>query len=74
MEQRTMSIRGLLRWQVFWMYQYVLLWNTIESQIRYTIPEELNVGSVVGNIAKDFGLGIPELYDRKLRIASDAGN
>ncbi|XP_071191375.1 protocadherin gamma-C5-like isoform X4 [Salvelinus alpinus] len=73
MEQRTMSIRGLLRWQVFWIYQYVLLWNTIEAQIRYTIPEELNVGSVVGNIAKDFGLGISELYDRKLRIASDAG-
>ncbi|XP_038843826.1 protocadherin gamma-C5-like [Salvelinus namaycush] len=68
-----MSIRGLLRWQVFWIYQYVLLWNTIEAQIRYTIPEELNVGSVVGNIAKDFGLGISELYDRKLRIASDAG-
>ncbi|XP_029547574.1 protocadherin gamma-C5 isoform X3 [Salmo trutta] len=73
MEQRTMSIRVLLKWQVFWIYQFVLLWNTIEAQIRYTIPEELNVGSVVGNIAKDFGLGISELYDRKLRIASDAG-
>ncbi|XP_045572916.1 protocadherin gamma-C5 isoform X4 [Salmo salar] len=73
MEQRTMRIRGHLRWQVLWIYQFVLLWNTIEAQIPYTIPEELKEGSVVGNIAKDLGLGISEIYDRKLRIASDAG-
>ncbi|XP_072515568.1 protocadherin gamma-C5-like isoform X35 [Salminus brasiliensis] len=52
---------------------FILLWNTIEAQIRYTIPEELRVGSVVGNIAKDLGLDLSEVIDRKLRIASGPG-
>ncbi|XP_041741985.2 protocadherin gamma-C5 isoform X10 [Coregonus clupeaformis] len=58
-------------WQAPWVF--FLLWNTIEAQTRYTIPEELNVGSVVGNIAKDLGLEISKISDRKLRIASEAG-
>ena len=59
------------RWQALWWYYFFLLWSTIEAQIRYTIPEELNQGSVVGNIAKDLGLGASEISDRKLRIASE---
>ncbi|XP_046903093.1 protocadherin gamma-C5-like [Hypomesus transpacificus] len=50
-----------------------LLWNTIEAQTRYTVPEELEMGSVVGNIAKDLGLQISEISDRKLRITSEGG-
>ncbi|XP_046903094.1 protocadherin gamma-C5-like [Hypomesus transpacificus] len=50
-----------------------LLWNTIEAQTRYTVPEELDMGSVVGNIAKDLGLQISEISDRKLRITSEGG-
>ncbi|XP_076875477.1 protocadherin gamma-C5-like isoform X19 [Brachyhypopomus gauderio] len=60
------------RCHLFWMH-FLLMWNNAEAQTRYSIPEELNVGSVVGNIAKDLGLKISELYDRKLRIASDSG-
>ncbi|KAI4902024.1 hypothetical protein NFI96_023145 [Prochilodus magdalenae] len=52
---------------------FILAWNTIEAQIRYTIPEELREGSVVGNIAKDLGLDLSEVVDRKLRIASGSG-
>uniref|UniRef100_A0A8C8CKN0 Cadherin domain-containing protein n=1 Tax=Oncorhynchus tshawytscha TaxID=74940 RepID=A0A8C8CKN0_ONCTS len=48
-----------------------LLWNTIEAQTRYTIPEELSLGSVIGNIAMDLGLKVSEISDRKLRIASE---
>nr|XP_014041245.1 unnamed protein product [Salmo salar] len=54
----------------FWLF--FLLWNTIEAQIRYTIPEELKEGSIVGNIAKDLGLEAFEMFVRKLRIASEA--
>ncbi|XP_065146653.1 protocadherin gamma-C5-like isoform X19 [Paramisgurnus dabryanus] len=54
-------------------FLYILLWNMTEGQTRYSIPEELNVGAVVGNIAKDLGLKISEIYERKLRIASESG-
>ncbi|XP_026883859.2 protocadherin gamma-C5-like isoform X27 [Electrophorus electricus] len=60
------------RCHLFWMF-FLLLWNNADTQTRYSIPEELNVGSVVGNIAKDLSLKISELYDRKLRIASETG-
>ncbi|XP_028975340.2 fat-like cadherin-related tumor suppressor homolog [Esox lucius] len=55
-----------------WWHHFFLLWITIDGQTRYTIPEELKRGSVVGNLAKDLGLGLSEIFDRKLRVASDA--
>ncbi|CAL8270609.1 unnamed protein product [Boreogadus saida] len=61
------------RWQALWWHHFFLLWNTIDGQTRYTIPEELKQGSVVGHLAKDLGLGLSEISDRKLRVASEAG-
>ncbi|XP_045061022.1 protocadherin gamma-C5-like isoform X5 [Coregonus clupeaformis] len=61
------------RWLALWWHHSVLLWSTIDGQTRYTIPEELKQGSVVGNLAKDLGLGLSEIFDRKLRVASEAG-
>ncbi|XP_045080311.1 protocadherin gamma-C5-like isoform X6 [Coregonus clupeaformis] len=68
-----MGILGMkiLHKRAFWLF--FLLWNTIQAQIRYTIPEELKEGSVVGNIAEDLGLEASEIFVRKLRIASEAG-
>ncbi|XP_044220334.1 protocadherin gamma-C5-like isoform X1 [Thunnus albacares] len=61
------------RWQALWWHHFFLLWSTINGQTRYSIPEELKQGSVVGNIAKDLGLGLSEIFERKLRVASEAG-
>uniref|UniRef100_A0A3Q3JNY4 Cadherin domain-containing protein n=1 Tax=Monopterus albus TaxID=43700 RepID=A0A3Q3JNY4_MONAL len=61
------------RWQALWWHHFFLLWSTIQGQGRYSIPEELKQGSVVGNLAKDLGLGLSEIFDRKLRVASEAG-
>eukprot|EP00063_Salmo_salar_P080609 XP_014055444.1 PREDICTED: protocadherin gamma-C5-like isoform X3 [Salmo salar] len=61
-------------WQVLlWWHHFFLLWTTIDGQTRYTIPEELKQGSVVGNLARDLVLGLSEIYRRKLRITSEAG-
>ncbi|XP_008303203.1 protocadherin gamma-C5-like, partial [Stegastes partitus] len=61
------------RWQALWWHHFFLLWITIDGQTRYSIPEELKQGSVVGNLAKDLGLGLSDIFDRKLRVASETG-
>ncbi|CAF94144.1 unnamed protein product, partial [Tetraodon nigroviridis] len=47
-----------------------LLWSVTAVQTRYSISEEVNEGTVVGNIAKDLGLDKSTLKDRKYRVVS----
>ncbi|XP_051275314.1 protocadherin gamma-C5 isoform X29 [Dicentrarchus labrax] len=61
------------RWLALWWHHFFLLWSTIDGQTRYSIPEELKQGSVVGNLAKDLGLGLSDIFDRKLHVASETG-
>ncbi|XP_030000923.1 protocadherin beta-15-like [Sphaeramia orbicularis] len=44
--------------------------DRVSAQIKYSIPEEVKVGSVVGNVAKDLGLDISSLEERRFRIVS----
>ncbi|XP_021572412.1 protocadherin gamma-A3-like [Carlito syrichta] len=46
------------------------LCDTGSGQIRYSVPEELDKGSFVGNISKDLGLEPRELAERGVRIVS----
>ncbi|KAG7518852.1 protocadherin alpha-3-like [Solea senegalensis] len=48
----------------------VLLWSVTSAQLRYSISEEVDEGTVVGNIAKDLGLDKNTLKERKYRIVS----
>ncbi|XP_042275784.1 protocadherin alpha-8-like [Thunnus maccoyii] len=47
-----------------------LTFNFTSAQLRYSIPEELTEGAVVGNIAKDLGLDLSALDARGFRIVS----
>ncbi|XP_065131434.1 protocadherin alpha-8-like [Paramisgurnus dabryanus] len=42
----------------------------VSAQIRYSTPEEVKKGTVIGNIAKDLGLDVSTLEDRRFRIVS----
>ncbi|XP_059919762.1 protocadherin-10-like [Gadus macrocephalus] len=46
--------------------------DLVLAQIRYSIPEELDHGAFVGNIAEDLGLDVAKLSARRFRIVSGA--
>ncbi|KAM9834087.1 protocadherin gamma-A11-like [Syngnathus typhle] len=48
----------------------LLFGEHVWAQIRYSVPEEVKDGTVVGNIAKDLGLDISSLTDRRFRVVS----
>uniref|UniRef100_A0A8C5DN44 Cadherin N-terminal domain-containing protein n=1 Tax=Gouania willdenowi TaxID=441366 RepID=A0A8C5DN44_GOUWI len=51
--------RRMLSWRVaFSLFVTLSCVKRISAQIKYIIPEEVKVGSVIGNIAKDLGLDI----------------
>ncbi|XP_029020993.1 protocadherin alpha-6-like isoform X10 [Betta splendens] len=71
----TMEQRSQKRMEGGWLVSCViaLLWTVAWAQIRYSVSEEVNEGTVVGNVAKDLGIDKSALKDRKYRIVtSDA--
>ncbi|XP_034086628.1 protocadherin alpha-3-like [Gymnodraco acuticeps] len=55
---------------VFHLALLLFFGNQALAQTRYTIPEEVREGTVVGNVAKDLGLEITSLTERRLRVVS----
>ncbi|XP_014892490.1 protocadherin gamma-A2-like, partial [Poecilia latipinna] len=47
---------------------------SIDGQIRYSIPEEMKKGSVIGNVAQDLGLDLSRLRSGRARIVSGESN
>ncbi|XP_068182490.1 protocadherin gamma-A10-like [Antennarius striatus] len=44
--------------------------NMVGGQIRYSIPEEMKKGSVIGNVAQDLGLDLRRLRSGRARIVN----
>uniref|UniRef100_A0A4W5NI12 Cadherin domain-containing protein n=1 Tax=Hucho hucho TaxID=62062 RepID=A0A4W5NI12_9TELE len=69
-----MLIQQRRRWEYWWLilnFSLLLcLGEKVSAQIRYSIPEEVKEGSVVGNVAKDLGLDVSSLGERRFRIVS----
>ncbi|XP_028445795.1 protocadherin alpha-8-like [Perca flavescens] len=67
------DIKG--QWLDVWIYFCLALLivtnlKGISAQIRYSIQEEVKLGTAVGNVAKDLGLDVGRLTDRNLRVIS----
>ncbi|XP_051869474.1 protocadherin-10-like [Pristis pectinata] len=61
---------------IFIMLIFILLVCTLkqgQGLVRYSIPEELEYGSTVGNIAENLGISVRELSARKCRLVSADG-
>ncbi|XP_020498269.2 protocadherin alpha-8-like [Labrus bergylta] len=66
-QKRPGPSREQWRWVAFIVLSG-LLWSTVSAQIRYSIPEEVEKGTAVGNIAKDLGLEKSTLKERGCRV------
>ncbi|KAG8439035.1 hypothetical protein GDO86_005290 [Hymenochirus boettgeri] len=67
--QQTQILRGF-RWQVMIPFILFCLYQTVSAQVHYSVYEEMQKGSSIGNLANDLGLNIKEISLRKLRIVS----
>ncbi|XP_031698023.1 protocadherin gamma-B3-like, partial [Anarrhichthys ocellatus] len=54
-------------WQVL-LFISLLSLSVVHGQVSYLIPEEMAKGALIGNIAKDLGLGVERLKSGKARI------
>ncbi|XP_036933378.1 protocadherin gamma-C5-like isoform X15 [Acanthopagrus latus] len=66
--QRKRSGGGRL-WRL---YFYLACLSSASAQLSYSVSEELNPGSVVGNIAKDLSLTAEGIVQRRLRVVSES--
>ncbi|XP_053575602.1 uncharacterized protein LOC128664825 [Bombina bombina] len=64
------SISKAWKWQVVYLL-LICSWGWVTGQLRYSIVEESEPGSFVGNIAKDLGLKIADLSKRRLHLVSE---
>ncbi|XP_045886263.1 protocadherin beta-16-like [Micropterus dolomieu] len=67
--------KWLLSWTLTWqLLIFVFMISSINGQIRYSIPEELKKGSLIGNVAQDLGLDLKRLRSGRARIVTGENN
>uniref|UniRef100_A0A8C2J6L4 Protocadherin gamma-C3 n=1 Tax=Cyprinus carpio TaxID=7962 RepID=A0A8C2J6L4_CYPCA len=72
MDRRLPRRRWTLAGQVVCLLLCACALDRVLAQIRYSVPEELEHGAFVGNIAEDLGLDVAKLSSRRFRIVSGA--
>ncbi|XP_066506589.1 protocadherin gamma-A11-like [Hoplias malabaricus] len=58
-----------LRWKAVFLVTACALWS-VDAQIRYSVPEEMRKGSLIGNVAHDLGLDARRMRAGRARVVS----
>ncbi|XP_053319424.1 protocadherin gamma-C5-like isoform X23 [Spea bombifrons] len=58
------------KWQVAFSF-LLCSWGWVSGQVRYSILEESDPGTIVGNIAQDLGLNLADISKRRLHLGSE---
>ncbi|XP_031753910.1 protocadherin gamma subfamily A, 11 isoform X33 [Xenopus tropicalis] len=61
------------KWQVVYFY-FLYSWGWVSGQLRYSIAEESEPGTLVGNVAQDLGLNLADIEKRRLSLKSGAND
>ncbi|XP_069812443.1 protocadherin gamma-C5-like [Dendropsophus ebraccatus] len=64
------SCKQCWKWQVLCFLLHYS-WGWVSGQLRYSIVEESEPGTVVGNVAQDLGIRLSEISHRKLHLRSE---
>ncbi|XP_076875480.1 protocadherin gamma-A10-like isoform X22 [Brachyhypopomus gauderio] len=59
----------VLQWKLLFVVT-VYSFSNVDAQIRYSVPEEMKKGSVIGNIVHDLGLDVRRMRAGRARIVS----
>ncbi|XP_053541568.1 protocadherin gamma-A3 isoform X3 [Ictalurus punctatus] len=65
------SFTGVFLWSIRFLAIFPIFVAGAHGQVRYSIPEEMNKGSVVGNIVQDLGLDAKRLKSGRARIFTE---
>uniref|UniRef100_A0A3Q2YUN4 Cadherin domain-containing protein n=1 Tax=Hippocampus comes TaxID=109280 RepID=A0A3Q2YUN4_HIPCM len=56
------------------LFFFCLIFSVSSGEVRYVLPEEMQPGSVIGNIARDLGVEARELGARRARVVADGAS
>ncbi|XP_063353999.1 protocadherin alpha-3-like isoform X29 [Pelmatolapia mariae] len=57
-------------WVAFYLTLLLVFGKRALADLRYSVPEEVKEGTIVGNVAKDLGIDKTSLTDRRFRVVS----
>ncbi|MEE6478626.1 hypothetical protein FKM82_011901 [Ascaphus truei] len=58
------------KWQVV-IFLFLYSWGLVSGQLRYSIVEESEPGTFVGNVAQELGLNLADISERRLHLGSE---